>query len=165
MRLVPLLDIGFYTMLRREIQLKCELYNENFQNYKSYNIPKAQLIIADIPYNIGKNFYGSNPSWYVGGNRENGESKLAGKAAFNTDFSFNITEFFHFVSRMLKPDPKKKTEGNEPPCILVFCSYGRRESQLCGHGGCRCCAGGCQSSPSQCLLHRAVYDSKRKGTD
>ena len=50
MRLVPLLDIGFYTMLRREIQLKCELYNENFQNFKSYNIPKAQLIIADIPY-------------------------------------------------------------------------------------------------------------------
>ena len=44
--------------------MKCELYNENFQNYKSYNIPKAQLIIADIPYNIGKNFYGSNPSWY-----------------------------------------------------------------------------------------------------
>lgn len=123
MRLVPLLDIGFYTMLRREIQLKCELYNENFQNFKSYNIPKAQLIIADIPYNIGKNFYGSNPSWYVGGNRENGESNLAGKAAFNTDFSFNITEFFHFVSRMLKPDSKKKTEGNEPPCILVFCSY------------------------------------------
>lgn len=117
MRLVPLLDIGFYTTLRREIQLKCELYNENFQNFKSYNIPKAQLIIADIPYNIGKNFYGSNPSWYVGGNRENGESKLAGKAAFNTDYSFNITEFFHFVSRMLKPDPKKKTEGNEPPCI------------------------------------------------
>ena len=103
--------------------MKCELYNENFQNFKSYSIPKAQLIIADIPYNIGKNFYGSNPSWYVGGNRENGESKLAGKAAFNTDFSFNITEFFHFVSRMLKPDPKKKTEGNEPPCILVFCSY------------------------------------------
>ena len=28
MRLVPLLDIGFYTTLRREIQLKCELYNE-----------------------------------------------------------------------------------------------------------------------------------------
>ena len=103
--------------------MKCELYNDNFQNFKSFNIPKAQLIIADIPYNIGKNFYGSNPSWYVGGNRENGESKLAGKAAFHTDFSFNIAEFFHFVSRMLKPDPKKKTPGNEPPCILMFCSY------------------------------------------
>ena len=47
---------------KERTKLKCELYNENFQNFKSYNIPKAQLIIADIPYNIGKNFYGSNPS-------------------------------------------------------------------------------------------------------
>jgi site-specific DNA-methyltransferase (adenine-specific) len=30
------------------------LYNDHFQNYKSYNIPKCQLLIADIPYNIGK---------------------------------------------------------------------------------------------------------------
>ena len=41
-----------------------ELFNDHFQNYKTYGIPKAQLIIADIPYNIGKNAYGSNPSWY-----------------------------------------------------------------------------------------------------
>ena len=26
-----------------------ELYRDHFQNYKKYNIPKAQLIIADIP--------------------------------------------------------------------------------------------------------------------
>lgn len=45
------------------------LYNDHFQNYKSYNIPKAQLIIADIPYNIGKNAYGSNPSWYIDGDK------------------------------------------------------------------------------------------------
>ena len=32
--------------------VKAELYNDNFQNYKRYNIPKAQLVIADIPYNI-----------------------------------------------------------------------------------------------------------------
>ena len=32
-----------------------ELFNDHFQNYKTYGIPKAQLIIADIPYNIGKN--------------------------------------------------------------------------------------------------------------
>ena len=32
----------------------CELYQDNFQNFKRYNIPsKAQLVIADIPYNIG----------------------------------------------------------------------------------------------------------------
>ena len=55
------------------------LYHDHFQNFKTYQIPKAQLIIADIPYNIGKNAYGSNPSWYVGGDNKNGESELAGK--------------------------------------------------------------------------------------
>ena len=48
------------------------LFNDHFQNYKRYNIPKAQLIIADIPYNVGKNAYGSNPSWYIGGDNSNG---------------------------------------------------------------------------------------------
>jgi len=33
------------------------LYNDHFQNYKVYQIPKAQLIIADIPYNLGNNAY------------------------------------------------------------------------------------------------------------
>lgn len=28
-----------------------ELFNDHFQNFKSYGIPKAQLIIADVPYN------------------------------------------------------------------------------------------------------------------
>lgn len=46
--------------------MKIELYNDNFQNFKSYQIPaKAQLVIADIPYNLGKMAYGSNPEWYV----------------------------------------------------------------------------------------------------
>lgn len=44
-----------------------ELYHDNFQNYKRYNIPKAQLVIADIPYNIGVDAYASNPMWYEGG--------------------------------------------------------------------------------------------------
>ncbi len=50
-----------------------KLIRDNFQNFKSYNIPKAQLIIADIPYNIGENAYASSPSWYEGGQNENGE--------------------------------------------------------------------------------------------
>ena len=29
-----------------------ELYNDHFQNFKVYGIPKAQLIIADPPYNL-----------------------------------------------------------------------------------------------------------------
>ena len=48
-------------------KLKCELYNDSMQGWKCYPIQKAQLIIADIPYNVGTNFYGSNPMWYVGG--------------------------------------------------------------------------------------------------
>ena len=56
-------------------KLKCELFNDNFQNFKGYGIPKAQLVIADIPYNIGTNFYGSNPVWYVDGDNKNGESE------------------------------------------------------------------------------------------
>ena len=43
------------------------LFRDSFQNYKVYQIPKAQLIIADVPYNLGVNAYGSSPSWYVGG--------------------------------------------------------------------------------------------------
>lgn len=46
---------------------KPKLFHDNFQNYKRYGIPKAQLVIADIPYNIGANAYGSNPMWYKGG--------------------------------------------------------------------------------------------------
>lgn len=60
--------------------MKTLLINDNFQNYKRYGIPKAQLVIADIPYNIGVNAYGSNPEWYIGGDNKNGESDKAGKA-------------------------------------------------------------------------------------
>ena len=48
-------------------EIKCELYRDNFQNYKRYNIPKAQLVIADIPYRIGVDAYASNPVWYKDG--------------------------------------------------------------------------------------------------
>lgn len=100
--------------------VKLQLYNDNFQNYKKYGIPKAQLVIADIPYNIGVNFYGSNPVWYNGGDNSNGESKLAKKAAFNTDFNFNIAEYMHFCSRLLKPEPKEKGQA---PAMIVFCAF------------------------------------------
>jgi len=96
------------------------LFNDHFQNYKVYNIPKAQFIIADIPYNIGKNAYGSNPSWYVGGDNANGESVLAGKEFFDTDKVFRITEFLHFCSKMLVKEPK---ETGKAPAMLVFCEF------------------------------------------
>ena len=97
-----------------------KLFNDHFQNYKSYGIPKAQLIIADIPYNIGKNAYGSNPSWYIGGDNSNGESELAGKTFFDTDNDFRISEFLHFCSKMLIKEPK---ETGKSPCMIVFCEF------------------------------------------
>jgi site-specific DNA-methyltransferase (adenine-specific) len=96
------------------------LINDHFQNYKSYNIPKAQLIIADIPYNVGKNAYGSNPSWYIGGDNANGQSELAGKEFFDTDKDFRITEFLHFCSTMMRKEPK---ETGKAPCMIVFCAF------------------------------------------
>lgn len=114
-------------------QVKIELYNDNFQNFKRYGIPKAQLVIADIPYNIGTNFYGSNPMWYKGGDSKNGESKLAGKAAFNTDFNFNIAEYFHFCNKLLKKEPKKtngRGKSSDAPCMIVFCSFEQIQTVL-----------------------------------
>ena len=96
------------------------LFNDHFQNYKRYNIPKAQLIIADIPYNVGNNAYGSNPSWYVDGDNKNGASDKAGKTFFDTDNDFRITEFLHFCSTMLIKEPK---ETGKAPCMIVFCSF------------------------------------------
>ena len=56
--------------------MKCEIYRDSMQNYKKYAIPPAQLIIADVPYNVGTNFYGSNPMWYVGGTTRTAKASL-----------------------------------------------------------------------------------------
>lgn len=97
-----------------------KLYNDHFQNYKRYNIPKAQLIIADIPYNIGENAYASNPQWYKDGDNKNGESEYAKKQFFDTDSDFRISEFMHFVNTMLKKEPKEKGQAG---CMIVFCEF------------------------------------------
>ena len=107
-------------------RIKCEIYRDSMQNYKKYAIPPAQLIIADVPYNVGTNFYGSNPMWYVGGDNKNGESKFAKKAAFNSDFNFNLYEYFHFCSKMLKKEDTKapgRGRSSNNPCMIVFCSF------------------------------------------
>lgn len=97
-----------------------ELYNDHFQNFKVYGLPKAQMIIADPPYNLGKNAYASNPAWYEGGDNKNGESALAGKEFFDTDKDFRPAEFMHFCSQMLRKEPKEK---NAAPCMLLFCEF------------------------------------------
>lgn len=102
------------------LQIKTELYNDNFQNFKRYNIPKAQLVIADIPYNLGINAYASSTEWYVGGDNKNGESAKAGKQFFRSDYNFNIAEYMHFCNRLLKKEPKEKGKA---PAMIVFCSF------------------------------------------
>ena len=105
------------------------IYRDHFQNYKGYAIPKAQLIIADIPYNLGNNAYASNPAWYKDGDNSNGESELAGKSFFETDEDFRPAEFMHFCSTMLKAEKKPvKVEGEarqkgDAPCMIIFCAF------------------------------------------
>ena len=102
------------------MKIKTELYHDNFQNYKRYNIPKAQLVIADIPYNLGANAYASSTEWYIDGDNKKGESSKAGKQFFNSDSNFNIAEYMHFCSKLLIKEPK---ERNKAPAMIVFCAF------------------------------------------
>lgn len=104
-----------------------QIYHDNFQNYKQYNIKKAQLVIADIPYNIGENAYGSNPQWYEGGDNKNGESKFAKSNFFNGDGQFRIAEYMHFCNKMLIKEPKEK---NKAPAMIVFCAFEQMQTVI-----------------------------------
>ena len=97
-----------------------EIFNDSFQNYKCYQIPKAQLILTDVPYVLGKNAYASNPAWYKDGDNKNGESELAGKQFFSSDSEFRPAEFMHFCSKMLVKEPKEKGKS---PCMILFCGF------------------------------------------
>jgi len=96
------------------------IVNDHFQNFKRYNIPKAQLIIADIPYNVGKNAYGSSPAWYKDGDNKNGESDKANKEFFDTDKDFRPPEYMHFCSQMMRKEPK---ETGKAPAMIIFCAF------------------------------------------
>ena len=107
-------------------KIKIELYHDHFENAKRYQIPHAQLIIADIPYNLGNNAYASNPQWYVDGDNKNGESKLANSSFFDTDNDFKINNFFDFCTRYLNKEPKKGGErgkSSNAPAMIIFCAF------------------------------------------
>lgn len=99
---------------------RIQLFRDSFQNFKTYGLPKAQLVVADIPYQLGENAYGSNPSWYVNGDNSQGESDKAHKSFFHTDnkAAFGINEFFLFCRNMLA-----KGKGKGEPCMLIFCAF------------------------------------------
>ncbi len=81
-------------------KLKCEIYRDSMQNYKKYSIPRAQLVIADVPYNVGNNFYGSNPSWYIGGGIiKTAKVSLQGKRRLTRTLTLTFMNIFIFVQR------------------------------------------------------------------
>ena len=98
-----------------------ELIKDKLQNKMSYGIPRAQLIIADVPYNLGTNAYASNPAWYVDGDNKNGESDLAGKQFFDTDKDFRPAEFMHISSQMLRKDKTEKEQATEDAGVRIRC--------------------------------------------
>lgn len=100
--------------------LNPELFNDSFQNWSRYQIPKAQLVLTDVPYVLGKDAYASNPTWYVDGDNKNGESDKAGKQFFSSDSEFRPAEFMHFCSKMLVKEPKQKGKS---PCMVLFCEF------------------------------------------
>ena len=67
------------------------------------------------------------------GDNNNGESKKAGKSFFNTDYSFNIAEYFHFCNRLLKKEPKtggERGKSSNAPCMIVFCSFQQMQTVI-----------------------------------
>ena len=43
---------------------------------------------------------------------------------FDSDVSFNIYEYFHFCSKLLKPEPK---EAGKAPAMIIFCAYEQQD--------------------------------------
>lgn len=102
---------------------RIKLINDSFQNYKVYGLPKAQLIIADVPYGLDDKAYASNPSWYIDGDNKKGESENAKSQFFYNDNEFRPSEFMHFCSKMLIKEPK---ETGKSPCMILFCEWAQQ---------------------------------------
>ena len=109
-----------------------QLFHDHFQNFKVYNIPRAQLVIADVPYNLGKNAYASNPVWYKDGDNANGKSDKDGKMFFESDGDFSPAHFMIFCQRLLRKEDagdggarigKTGKRKSAAPCIVLFVPF------------------------------------------
>ena len=140
---------------------KVELYNDNFENFKRYQIPKAQLMIADIPYNIGNNAYASNPAWYKDGDNKKGESEKAKQNFFNRDERFNLisegAELFGSQCIVLAIDAK--FEDNH---WVVYTAGGRKNE---GIDAVEWAARGAELGAGEILLTSMDADGTKKGFD
>ena len=109
----------FFTPLKLCRETKIQLFNDHFQNYKRYGIPKAQLVIADIPYNLGK-MHMHQARHGTKAEKLKMENRIKRIKFFDTDENFRISEFMHFCSKMLKKEPK---EVGKAPAMIVFCAF------------------------------------------
>ena len=109
----------------RMLNNRVGLFNSSFQDFKRFGLPKAQLILTDIPYSLGADAYASNPSWWINGDAKQGASDKAGETFFVTDENFKPAEFMHFAAQMLKQEPKERNGRTEStsPCMIVFCEF------------------------------------------
>ena len=57
---------------------------------------------------------------YKDGDNKNGKSKKAESSFFSTDGSFNLVEYLHFCSTMIKAEPKEKGQAG---CMVLFCEF------------------------------------------
>lgn len=87
------------------------LINDDFNNV---NLPeKADLILIDIPYNLGLKAYASNNEWWIGKDFKNGRSEKANSKFFDTDENFSIETMLSYCKRNLKDNSH----------AVIFCSY------------------------------------------
>ena len=87
------------------------LINDDFNNVELEE--KVDLILIDIPYNIGVDAYASNVRWWNNGNFKNGRSEKAESKFFETDENFNIDLMLSYCQKNLK----------ENSHVVIFCSY------------------------------------------
>lgn len=99
---------------------RIKLIRDSFQNWKGYNIPKANLIICDPPYKLNDKAYASSPQWYINGDNSQGESKLAKQQFFYNDNEFREAEWMAFCSKLLIKEPKQKGKAG---CMIIFCAF------------------------------------------
>lgn len=78
-----------------------EIFNDSFQNYKTYGIPHAQLILTDVPYVLGKNAYASNPAWYKDGDNKKEKVSWLVSSSFLLIVSFALPNLCTSVARCL----------------------------------------------------------------
>lgn len=74
---------------------------------------KVDFVLVDIPYNIGRDAYASNPQWWKDGDFKNGKSEKANGKFFETDEGFNIDNLLKYIYINLK----------ENSSAVIFCSW------------------------------------------